>query len=103
MTMETRRRRVFNSYGRPDKPRQHLEKIASALGISLAPGVSGPADGARSSGGAIARAEPGQDFHTFDPPLNNRPENAPQDVDKVESAPERFGARKPHPRSRVHP
>ena len=72
---------------RPENPPQGLEKIESAPGSATTPEASGRADTAREQVSAFAPPEPARELGAPDAPLNDRPENPPQDLDTVESAP----------------
>jgi hypothetical protein len=67
---------------RPENPPQDLEKMDFAPGLATESEASCDADAAREAARAWTRPEPRQDE-----PLNDRPENPPQDFENVESAP----------------
>jgi transposase-like protein len=77
----------------PGNLAQHLGKIESAPGLAMGAETPGGADASRGQGSAIARGEPGQDFHTLDT-HNDRPENPQQGLENVESAPGNDGPAK---------
>ena len=85
-----RQARRLGGDDRPDRPElapQHPEKIESAPGLATTPEASGRVDAARERPCAFAPPEPAQDCHTLDPPLSGRPENPPQGLENVQSAP----------------
>ncbi len=80
-----RQARALND--RPENPAQDPEKIESAPGIAATPGASGSVDAVPEQVNAFARPEPARELGALDAPLNDRPENRPQDIENVESAP----------------
>ena len=67
--------------------RKALKRLNSAPGSATTPEASGRADTAREQVSAFAPPEPARELGAPDAPLNDRPENPPQDLDTVESAP----------------
>ena len=72
---------------RPEIPPQTSEKVKSAPGFATAAKASDGAGAAREEAGAFARVEPGEHVSPPEAPPDDRPQNPPQDLEKVESAP----------------
>ncbi len=78
---------LFQRDDRPESSPQDPEKTESAPGLATTAEASGGVDAAREQVHAFAPPEPARDVATPDAALNDRPENPPQSLDTVESAP----------------